>query len=81
MINLQEIEKEIDKLLESETEASLKSWLKEQNSSKQYLGQGEFVFSGFKSQQIEIATTTKINYITSDEDNGYVDNCVYTMAA
>jgi hypothetical protein len=45
MINLEELEKEIDALLESETTESLKKWVREQNnlSVSCYLGNGDFM--------------------------------------
>lgn len=80
MINLKEIEKAIDELLASETEASLKSWLKEQELHNRYLGEGEFLLSGFKNQHIEIATTTRTDYISNNQEDEFVDSA-YAMAA
>lgn len=81
MINLKEIEQTIDNLLASETEDSLRSWLKDQRNPDIYLGEGEFIPSGLKGQHIEIASSVVVTYVYADTYNEEVENCIYTMAA
>lgn len=80
MLNLKEIEKAIDELLNSETEETLNAWLEAQPQIQPYLGEGQFLLPCFNSQHIEIVSPTKVSYVTDGNDNEFVDN-LYTMAA
>lgn len=81
MVNLQELEKEIDALLASETPESLNNWLKNQENLnlESYLGQGQIIARKTVSCIVKFANDYANVIMTCD--NNKAEDTSYAMAA
>ena len=82
MVDLKELQKEIDNLLDNETDESLLNWYMSKRfpDYKTILGAGEFYNSGLKPMCIEVGQATVYTPINIDKASVTIEN-QYSMAA